>query len=247
MKSLTVLLLFFLLTVSSTEAKNKVIDASDGVKLQSVFDEAAAFDTLWLKGDFEESLLKVEKPLYLFGVEEANISAANGEEILIIASDQVQVKNLTFKNVEASFLKDRAAIRILEVKDILIDSNRFLNTFFGVYVQNSTDCIISHNLFQGEAKDEVHAGNAIHIWKAKRIEVVQNKAYGHRDGIYFEFVDESYIQGNVSINNMRYGLHFMFSNYDIYEDNHFENNGSGVAVMFSKHIKMINNTFKKNW
>jgi nitrous oxidase accessory protein len=241
------LLLFITITVSAISAKNRVIKASDGVQLQTAFDEAIAFDTLWLKGDFEASLLKVEKPLYLFGQDGASISARNGEEILIIASNQVQVKNLIFKNVEASFLKDQAAVRLLEVKDVLIDSNRFLNTFFGVYVQNSNDCIISHNLFQGEAADEVHAGNAIHIWQAKRIEVIQNKAYGHRDGIYFEFVDESYIQGNVSINNMRYGLHFMFSNYDIYEDNHFENNGSGVAVMFSKHIRMINNTFRESW
>lgn len=46
---------------------------------------------------------------------------------------------------------------------------------------------------------------------------------------------------------MRYGLHFMFSNYDIYEDNTFARNGAGVAVMFSKHIRMINNVFRENW
>jgi nitrous oxidase accessory protein len=39
----------------------------------------------------------------------------------------------------------------------------------------------------------------------------------------------------------------MFSNNDIYQDNTFENNGAGVAVMFSKKIKMLHNTFKKNW
>ena len=39
----------------------------------------------------------------------------------------------------------------------------------------------------------------------------------------------------------------MFSNDDLYQDNTFENNGAGVAVMFSKKIKMYNNTFKKNW
>ncbi|NNE03910.1 MAG: nitrous oxide reductase family maturation protein NosD, partial [Eudoraea sp.] len=52
---------------------------------------------------------------------------------------------------------------------------------------------------------------------------------------------------NVSSNNVRYGLHFMFSNNDIYENNTFQNNGAGVAVMFSKHIKMLGNTFKENW
>ena len=39
----------------------------------------------------------------------------------------------------------------------------------------------------------------------------------------------------------------MFSNNDTYTNNTFENNGAGVAVMFSKSIIMKNNTFKKNW
>jgi len=39
----------------------------------------------------------------------------------------------------------------------------------------------------------------------------------------------------------------MFSNNDIYEYNTFENNGAGVAVMFSKFIEMKNNVFKENW
>jgi len=39
----------------------------------------------------------------------------------------------------------------------------------------------------------------------------------------------------------------MFSNNDIYQDNTFDNNGAGVAVMFSKEIKMLNNIFRENW
>ena len=46
---------------------------------------------------------------------------------------------------------------------------------------------------------------------------------------------------------MRYGLHFMFSNNDAYISNVFENNGAGVAVMFSSHVKMIHNYFEENW
>jgi nitrous oxidase accessory protein len=39
----------------------------------------------------------------------------------------------------------------------------------------------------------------------------------------------------------------MFSNNDNYAYNIFRNNGSGVAVMYTKHIRMINNTFERNW
>src|SRR5690554_6811466 len=244
-KFLTPLLLIFL-QYGALFSKSRTVESSSVRDLQSVFDEAESGDTLFLKGLFKVSLLKVSKPLFIIG-KDAEFVSKDGDEILVIASDNVLVKNIVFKDVKASFLKDRAAIRLLEVQQVQVDNNQFINTFFGVYVQNSSNCIISNNSFQGKAGDEVHAGNAIHIWKAERIEVINNVAEGHRDGIYFEFVDQSFISGNVSKNNMRYGLHFMFSNYDIYENNQFENNGSGVAVMFSKHIRMLNNTFKENW
>jgi nitrous oxidase accessory protein len=77
--------------------------------------------------------------------------------------------------------------------------------------------------------------------------IENNRIEGVRDGIYLEFADTIQIQGNVSRKNLRYGLHFMFSNDNDYEDNLFENNGAGVAVMFSKRIRMTGNRFRKNW
>jgi len=70
---------------------------------------------------------------------------------------------------------------------------------------------------------------------------------GHRDGIYFEFVTNSLITGNHSEGNMRYGLHFMFSHNNEYRKNAFVNNGAGVAVMYTTGVKMIGNTFSRNW
>ncbi len=39
----------------------------------------------------------------------------------------------------------------------------------------------------------------------------------------------------------------MFSNDDVYSNNSFKENGAGVAVMFSKNVKMNNNYFGNNW
>ena len=55
------------------------------------------------------------------------------------------------------------------------------------------------------------------------------------------------IAGNNSHHNIRYGLHFMFSNNDSYTDNIFKENGAGVAVMYSHHVLMLGNTFDLNW
>ncbi|MFI5222521.1 MAG: NosD domain-containing protein, partial [Bacteroidia bacterium] len=64
--------------------------------------------------------------------------------------------------------------------------------------------------------------------------------------IYFEFANYCLIENNLSEENLRYGLHFMNSNHDNYMKNIFRNNGTGVAVMYSKYIYMMYNTFELN-
>jgi len=77
--------------------------------------------------------------------------------------------------------------------------------------------------------------------------VFKNELTGLRDGIYFEFVKKSKVYDNLSFGNLRYGLHFMFSNENSYDNNVFKMNGAGVAIMFSKFVKMHHNRFEHNW
>jgi len=119
--------------------------------------------------------------------------------------------------------------------------------FFGIYIEKSRDGKVFHNKIIGEAVEEYNSGNGIQLWYSKNVLIEHNFVQHVRDGIYLEFSNFCTIKNNVSALNVRYGLHFMFSNDDLYEDNTFENNGAGVAVMFSRRIKMFNNSFKENW
>jgi nitrous oxidase accessory protein len=241
-------LLWGLLNGSLVFGKTITINPESKPDLSVVIDSMDAYDTLIIgKGVYFGNLIEVDKPMVILGEEGAIIDGQSGDEIFIITSDEVVLKNLTIKNIGVSYIKDRAAIRLNTVSDVQILNNHLVNTFFGIYLQNSNHCIIDGNTITGAAEDESKAGNAIHIWQGKRIQVTNNILKKHRDGIYFEFVDESYIANNQSFNNMRYGLHFMFSNDDVYESNFFRNNGSGVAVMFSRNISMKNNQFLENW
>ncbi|MEO8578374.1 MAG: NosD domain-containing protein, partial [Gemmatimonadales bacterium] len=74
-----------------------------------------------------------------------------------------------------------------------------------------------------------------------------NSVAGFRDGIYFEFVHDTEVLRNVSEGNLRYGLHFMYSDDCEYVGNTFRHNGSGVAVMYTKRVRMKSNRFEHNW
>ncbi len=233
----------------STTAIGETISVADSAdQLRSAIRNAAPYDTILVeKGHYIVDQLIIDKPLVMLGQNRPVIDSNGGDEIFVVYSDSVTISGFELQNIGVSFTKDRAAIRLVNAKYVTIRDNILTNTFFGIYLQNSSDCVVRDNRIIGTSTSEVNAGNAIHIWQGERIVVANNLTENHRDGIYFEFVDHSLISGNTSINNMRYGLHFMFSNHDVYEHNTFKNNGAGVAVMFSKHITMLHNTFEENW
>jgi nitrous oxidase accessory protein len=59
-------------------------------------------------------------------------------------------------------------------------------------------------------------------------------------------VREAHVRGNLSQDNLRYGLHFMYSDSCDYERNTFRRNGAGVAVMYTHVVRMRENHFEEN-
>ncbi len=209
---------------------------------------AEAGDTILIKpGTYYETNIEVDKALTIIGENFPVIDGQMLDHIITVTADSVSIRGLQVQNVGLSFIEDRAAIRIEKARHFKIIDNKVFNAFFAIYAANSTHGIIKGNEVRGEAVEEMTSGNAIHAWYCTHLDIEDNELYGHRDGIYLEFVHHSRIFGNKSHNNLRYGLHFMFSNDDQYYDNVFRNNGAGVAVMFSKRILMHDNLFINNW
>ena len=226
----------------------EVCNTCDTSSIVEAIKIAKDFDTILVKkGTFKEHNIIVNKPLTIIG---ENYPLVDGEfkgEIFTITSDNVTLDGLFIINVGTSYTEDYAAVRVRKSKNFVIQNLVLEKLFFGIYLEKSNFGKIYHNKIIGDAVEEYNSGNGIQLWYSKNIEIEHNFVQHVRDGIYLEFADNCIIKNNVSSNNVRYGLHFMFSNDDIYRDNTFENNGAGVAVMFSKKIKMYNNIFKENW
>lgn len=216
--------------------------------LKEAIEIAQPHDTILVKkATYKEYNIKVNKPLTIKGENYPIIDGEDKGEILTIVSDSVTIDGLFIMNVGTSYTKDYAAIRVVKSENYVIQNVVLEKLFFGIYLEKSNNGKVYNNKIIGDAVEEFNSGNGIQLWYCKNVEVSNNIVQKVRDGIYLEFSDNIIINNNTSSNNVRYGLHFMFSNNDVYTNNTFKNNGAGVAVMFSKHIKMLNNTFLKNW
>ena len=199
------------------------------------------------EGVYREPTIVVDKPVMIVGEGEVVLDGEGDRQLMLVTADSVTVRGLVFRNVGVSFVEDRAAIKVDEVWQCRIEDNRFENTFFGIYLAKTAQCRVAGNVLEGAGPTETQSGNGIHLWYSKEIEVENNIIRGHRDGIYFEFVEDSRVANNLSEANLRYGLHFMFSDRCQYHDNVFVDNDAGVAVMYTKHVEMIGNRFERNW
>ncbi|MRI00706.1 nitrous oxide reductase family maturation protein NosD [Kriegella sp. EG-1] len=223
-------------------ANCEVKTISEGVNI------AVEFDTLLIKkGTYKEYNILIDKPLTIKGDSYPIVDGEEKGEIIRIVSDNVTIDGLFIINVGTSYTSDYAAIRVVKSENFTIKNVVLEKLFFGIYLEKSNNGRVYHNKIIGDAIDEYNSGNGIQLWYSKNVVVEKNIVQHVRDGIYLEFSDNITIKDNTSTDNLRYGLHFMFSNDDVYTNNLFENNGAGVAVMFSKRIKMVNNTFRKNW
>jgi len=251
MKKVKVILFIAVLLFSAPSRAGKIIRVGPSEQITRIKEAIALAqpgDTVLIQpGVYREGNIIIQKPIVLMGEGYPVLDGESQYEILTIHTSQATITGLKFIDTGIGSIEDKAAIKILDSKNLRILNNQFENTFFGIYLANSSHIWIENNELKSNAEAEHQIGNGIHLWKCEHITINDNKIKGHRDGIYFEFVTNSLITNNYSEGNMRYGLHFMFSHNDEYRNNTFINNGAGVAVMYTKGVKMINNRFEHNW
>lgn len=232
----------------SYAATIKVGDHHPVKSIQAALEMAHNGDTIWVDGGtYREGNIAIRKSVALIGNNNPVIDGQKQHEPISIFVPHVTIKGLTVKNASRSNITDVAGIKIYNTHDILVADNILDDTFFGIYAQEGKNCTIRNNVLTAYGKTELLVGNGIHAWKSDGLLIEGNTVVGHRDGIYLEFVTNTDSRSNTIEDNLRYGLHFMFSHDNGYYHNTFSRNGAGVAVMYTRNVRMEYNVFNENW
>ncbi|WKK65552.1 nitrous oxide reductase family maturation protein NosD [Lutimonas zeaxanthinifaciens] len=248
MKKNLLLIFGFFYFLSGYGNQIEVCGTCEVTTLRDAIEKAVDGDEIIIQpGVYKEHALEITKSLHITGVGMPVVDGEFKETIFSVKANNFSIKGLKIINVGKSYTKDFAAILVSKSEDFVIHHNEFNNVFFGILVEKSKRGRVENNFVRSESESQANSGNGIHLWHCSKMKVSNNQLTGLRDGIYFEFVKDSEVFGNNSYSNLRYGLHFMFSNDNAYFDNIFRDNGAGVAIMFSKFIKMYDNRFEHNW
>mgnify|MGYP001002481120 CR=1 FL=1 len=139
-------------------------------------------------------------------------------------------------DMDSGIFADRKAARAH------IHHNRAENNLFGLYIWGPENALVEHNTVIGQNEGRVNdRGNAIQIWKSPHTIIRDNTLSGGRDGIYVTNSKYNLFENN-TMRNMRFGVHYMYTEDSEVAHNHTENLESAYVIMFSNRITVRDNS-----
>ena len=197
-------------------------------------------------GPIYRERLTISQPVTLRGIGLPVIDGGRRSNVIEVKADRVTIEGIKVVGSARSSMTDYCGIHARQVRGLRIRGNVLRDNQFSIMLQDCEHSEITGNNIASDITYNPIMGNAVHCWKCTDMRIHGNIIGHNRDGIYLEFVDHSYIYNNRVSGCARYGMHFMFSHHNTYQDNRFVNNKAGVAVMYTHHVKMVNNLFAHN-
>lgn len=182
--------------------------------------------------------VSIDKPLTIDGRHQVTIDAGGKGSVIVLDTDGATIKNLHLTNSGDSHNDIDSGIQVRGNFNVIKD-NRIDNCLFGIDIQQSNNNLVKRNEISSKPVDLGLRGDAIRLWYSFDNKVVDNEFHDTRDMVVW------YSRNNVLSRNKgtrgRYSMHFMYSQYNLVEDNEFRHNSVGIFLMYSDGIILRRN------
>lgn len=219
-----------------------VISVAAGTGLEVAVAAAPAGAILRLEPGIHRASVVIDKPLTLEG-EPGTIVEGPGEgSVVVIKAPDTVVRGLTIRGSGASLASEDSGIYVLKTATgALIEDNRIDGNLFGVFLKGSPMAVVRHNRIVGRQDLRMsERGNGVHLWNAPGAKVIANDIQWGRDGIFATTSERNEFAEN-RFADLRFAVHYMYTNHSIVRDNVSIGNHVGYALMFSRDIEVARN------
>ncbi len=181
----------------------------------------------------------VDKPMVIDGQGKVTIDGGGKGTVILLDTDGATVKNLHLTNSgdSANDLDSGVQVRgnYNVIKDNIID-----DVLFGVDLQQSNNNIVRRNRISSKLEFGLgQRGDSVRLWYSFDNKITDNVVTNVRDMVVWYSANNTIARNRGS--NSRYSLHFMYSRYNLVEDNYYVNNAVGIFLMYSDSVVLRNN------
>ena len=187
--------------------------------------------------------LEINAPVTLIGDGEAIIQGTGKGDVITVNAADVTLRGLVIRNSGDLLDQENAGITGLAPR-LTVEENLLEDTLFGIYLKEAPDSIIRNNVVYGKQLPVARRGDGIRVWYSDNTLIEKNLVIDSRDVVIW-FSPHGVIRGN-TVEGGRYGLHFMFSDDQLVEENILRHNSVGAYLMYGRNLVMRNNLFYAN-
>ncbi|MDX2482493.1 MAG: nitrous oxide reductase family maturation protein NosD [Pseudodonghicola sp.] len=239
LRSLT-LVLSLLTTLPLWAAEVQVLPGAGS--LAKAIAGATPGDVLKLDPGRYEGGVVIDRPLTLNGGGAALIDGLGAGTVVTIDAPDVVVRGMTVTGSGLDGAALDAGIKILKKADrAVVEDNRLLGNLHGVDVHGGRDAQVRGNIIEGTRNPRMNdRGNGIYVWNAPGTLVEGNSVRWGRDGIFSNASRTGTYRNNL-FRDLRFAVHYMYTNDSEVSGNVSIGNHLGYAIMFSNKVIVKDN------
>jgi len=232
-----------LVTPSALEGRP---DARTVSPLQALIDAAAPGARIEVAAGTYVGDLVVDKPLSLVGRGRPRLVGSGTGSVVRVRADDVLIEGFDIDGRRGGDLgRDSSGVHVAAERATVRDC-RIVDALFGVYLREAHGATVERCRIRGiPGKDPGEKGSGIHAYATLGFRFIDNELVDVRDALYLQNSSNGVVRGNRA-RDMRYGLHYMFSDDNLFEDNTFERGDAGSAIMYSERVVFRRNRFLHN-
>lgn len=233
---------FAYLSIASTSAAT--IDVPASGNLQAAIAAAAAGDVLRLAPGTYNGNLVIDKPLTIEGApgQISLIQGSGDSRSIWVQAPDVTIRHVTVRGSGLSLFDMNAAIFLDKAADnALVEDNQVIDNLIGVYIWGPKNAMVRNNHIVGRSDlRRSERGNGVQLWNTPGSQVIGNDISKGRDGIFTTTSRQNTFHGN-RFTDVRFAVHYMYTNQSEISDNISIGNDVGYAIMYSDHLIIRNN------
>ncbi|WP_050521613.1 nitrous oxide reductase family maturation protein NosD [Pseudorhodobacter wandonensis] len=234
-------LILLLLAASPALARDVAVVPGQGT-LANAIAGADPGDVLHLSAGVYGGAVVIDRPLAIIGPAGAVVDGLGHGTVITIDAADVSVKGITVTGSGMRSPDLDAGIKILKKADRAhVEGNHVLGNLHGIDVHGGFDALVRGNTIEGTQNPRMNdRGNGIYVWNAPGTVVEGNSVRWGRDGIFSNTSRKGTYRNNL-FRDLRFAVHYMYTNDSEVSGNVSIGNHLGYAIMFSNKVILRDN------
>ncbi len=206
--------------------------------LQALVDATPPGGELRLPAGRYDGPVVVDKAILIDGAGRVSIDGGGHGSVITLETDGATLRGLRIVNSGENHDGIDAGVRVRGNGNV-IEDNVIEDCLFGVDLGQSNANDVRRNRIRSKPFELGLRGDGVRLWYSRENRIVENEISHVRDMVVWYSANNLIARNRVT--GGRYALHFMYSEHNRVEENHYQDSMVGVFLMYSDGVELRRN------